>query len=160
MAVAASAMAEKMSWRWDRGASPRSASPLPQAQDRLQAADHDLDATAAPATALVVSNRLVARPATRHAGLYAPGLENFPEPIGVPAAVTEQPMRFWQVVQQRCRTSVAADLPGNHEEAQVTAIRVGQGMKPRVHAAFPTSDQASEFPCGLHRLDVVRCALR
>ena len=78
---------------------------------------------------LVVPDGLVSRPAARDAGLDAFGLEGVPESIGVVAAVAEQPLRLWQVVQQRCRTSVIADLPGRHEEAQGAAVRVSGGME-------------------------------
>jgi hypothetical protein len=60
----------------------------------LKAAEHDFDAASTPVTALVVSDRLAARSSARDAWLDAFGLESVPEPIGVVAAVTEQPLRF------------------------------------------------------------------
>jgi hypothetical protein len=87
-------------------------------------------------------------------------LEGVPESIGVVAAVAEQPLRLWQVVQQRCRTSVIADLPGRHEEAQGAVVRVSGGMELGVHATFGASDQAAKTPFLTRRLDAVRCACR
>ena len=99
---------------------------------------------------------LVARPATRDAGLDALGLESVPEPIGVVAAVAEQPLRFWQVVQQRCRAGVVAYLPSGHEEAQRATVRVSDGMQLGVQAAFGAPDQAAEIPLFTRRLEAVR----
>jgi len=70
-----------------------------------------IDAAAAPAMTLVVSDRLVAR-SSAPGWIDALGLESVPERIGVVAAVAEQPLRFWQVVQQRCR---AASVPKARE---------------------------------------------
>src|SRR3546814_9875086 len=67
----------------------------------LQAAEHDLDAAAAPVPALVVSDRFVAGFPTWDAGLDALGFQRIPEPVGVIAAVAEQPLRLWEIVQQR-----------------------------------------------------------
>ena len=66
----------------------------------LEAAEHDLDAAAAPVAALVVSDRLVARSAARDAGLDAFGIQGVPEPVCIIAAVTEQPLCFWQIIEQ------------------------------------------------------------
>jgi hypothetical protein len=55
-------------------------------------------------------------------GLKAFGLKSIPEPIGVVAAVVEQPLHFWQVVQHRCCANVVAVLFGGHEEAQGAAV--------------------------------------
>src|SRR3546814_2869080 len=82
----------------------------------LQAAEHDLDAAAAPVPALVVSDRFVAGFPTWDAGLDALGFQRIPEPVGVIAAVAEQPLRLWEIVQQRGCTGVVADLPGSSEE--------------------------------------------
>src|SRR3546814_13621137 len=85
----------------------------------LQAAEHDLDAAAAPVPALVVSDRFVAGFPTCDAGLDALGFQRLPEPVGVIAAVAEQPLRLWEIVQQRGCTGVVADLPGRSEERRV-----------------------------------------
>jgi len=42
----------------------------------------------------VVSDRLVAGSTARDAGLNALGMESVPEPVGVIAAVAQQPLRF------------------------------------------------------------------
>lgn len=60
----------------------------------FQPAEHDLDAAAAPVAPLVVPDRLVARSATRDAGLDALGFQGIPEPIGIITAVAEQPLRL------------------------------------------------------------------
>ncbi len=126
----------------------------------FEATKHDLDAAAAPIAALVVSDRLVARSATRDAGLDTLGLERVPEPVGVVAAVTEQPLRLGQVVEQGCRTGVVADLACGHEEAQGAAVIVGDGMELGVRAAFGAAYQATEIPFLNRRLEAVRCAFR
>src|SRR3546814_17727788 len=51
---------------------------------------------------------------------------------------------------------VVADLPGGHEEAQGAAVRIGDGVKLRVHAAFGASDQPAKTPFLTRRLDAVR----
>ena len=61
--------------------------------------------------ALVVPDRLTAGSAAWDAGLDARGLESVPEPVGVAAAVAQQPLRLGQVVQERCCSYVVADLP-------------------------------------------------
>ncbi len=122
----------------------------------LEAAEHDLDAAAAPVAALVVSDRLIARSATWDARLDALDLESVSEPIGVVAAVAEKPLRLGQVVEQRRRTCVVADLAGGHEEAQRAAVRVGDGMQLGVHAALGAPDQAAGTPFFTRRLEAVR----
>lgn len=113
-----------------------------------------------PIAPLVVSDRLVARSPARDAGLDALGLQGVSEPVGVVAAVAEQPLRFWHIVEQRCRVGVVADLASGHEEAQGAAVRVGNGMELGVHAAFGAPYQAAEIPLFTRRLDAVRCAFR
>src|SRR3546814_5413301 len=76
------------------------------------------------------------------------------------AAVAGQQRRLWEIVQQRGCTGVVADLPGGHEEAQGAAVRIGDGVKLRVHAAFGVSDQPAKTPFLTRRLDAVRCAFR
>ena len=92
--------------------------------------------------------------------LDALGQEGVPEPVGVVAAVAEQPLRLWQLVQQRCRAGVVAHLAGGHEEAQGAAVRVGDGMQLRIHAALGAADQAAKVPLLTRRLEAVRCAFR
>ncbi len=87
-------------------------------------------------------------------------MESVPEPIGVVAAVAEQLLCVWQVIQQGSRAGVVADLARGHEEVQGAAIRVGDGMELRVHAAFGASDQAAGIPFLGRCLDAVRCAFR
>lgn len=57
-----------------------------------KAAEHDLDAAATPVSAFIVSDWLVAESATRYARLNTFGLESTPKPVGVVAAITEQPL--------------------------------------------------------------------
>src|SRR3546814_2128527 len=105
---------------------------------------------------LVVSDRFVAGFPTWDAGLDALGFQRIPEPVGAIAAVAEQPLRLWEIVQQRGCTGVVADLPGGHEEAQGAAVRIGDGVKLRVHAAFGASDQPAKTPFLTRRLDAVQ----
>ena len=83
-----------------------------------------------------------------------------PEPVGVVAAVAEQPLRLGQIVQQGCRAGIVADLACGHEEAQGAAVGIADGMKLGVHPAFGAADQAAKTPFLTRRLDAVRCALR
>lgn len=56
-------------------------------------------------------------------------LQSVPEPIGVIAPVVQQPSRLWQIVQQRGRTGVIADLASGHEKVERAAVRIGDGVK-------------------------------
>src|SRR3546814_11553117 len=75
----------------------------------LQAAEHDLDAAAAPVPALVVSDRFVAGFPTWDAGLDALGFQRIPEPVGVIAAGAEQPLPPWGHVHPRGCPGVGPD---------------------------------------------------
>jgi hypothetical protein len=112
----------------------------------LEAAEHDLDAVTAFVPALVVFDGQRAGFAARNAGLDALLLQRIPEPVGVIAAVGQQPLRLGQVVEQGRRTGVIADLAGGHEEAQGAAVGIGDGVKLGVHAALGPADQAPEIP--------------
>ena len=81
-----------------------------------------------------------------HAGLDASGFQRIPEPIGVIAAIAEQPLCLWQLIEQGCRAGIVADLPGGHKEAQRTAVRVAHGVQLRVHAPFGATDEAPKAP--------------
>jgi len=98
--------------------------------------------------------------AARNTGLDALRLQSLSEPVGVIAAVTQQPFRFGQVVQQSRSSGVVADLPGGHEEAERAAVGVGDGVKLGVHAALCAADQAPEIPFLTRRLEAVRCAFK
>ena len=87
MTVAARATAEKEGWA--AVVASGDAAPV------LQAAEHDRNAAAAPVATLVVSDRLVTRSATWDAGLNALGFPHIPEPVGIIATVTEQPLCRW-----------------------------------------------------------------
>jgi len=126
----------------------------------LQPSEHDLDTATAPVAAFVVSDGLEPRPPTWDAWLDALGLRGIPEPVGVVTAVAEQPSRLGQIVEQCGHTGVVADLSGGHEEAERTAVCVGQAMELRVHATFGATNQAPEIPFLTRRLDAVRCAFR
>ncbi len=45
------------------------------------------------------------------------GLQGIPEPVGVIAPITQQPLRLWQIVQKSGRASTVADLTCRHEKA-------------------------------------------
>lgn len=64
----------------------------------LQAAEHDLDATAASVVALIVFDGEFRFPG-RNAGRYALFLGRAPLPVCATAAVGEHPLRFGQMVQ-------------------------------------------------------------
>jgi hypothetical protein len=91
---------------------------------------------------------------------WMPLAESVAEPIGVVAAVAEQPLRFWQVVQQRCRAGVVTDLPGGHEEAQT-----GARSRRRQHGAWCScrlwcGRSGGQDPFLIRRLEAVRRAFR
>ena len=65
-----------------------------------------------------------------------------------------------EVVQQGCRAGVVTDLASGHEEAQWAAVRIGNGVQLRVHAAFGAADQAAKTPFLTRMLEAVRCAFR
>ena len=77
-------------------------------------------------------------------GLDAFSLDAVPKPFGAVAAVTEQPLRFEHVIEQRCRASVVAYLGRRHEEAQGAPVSIGDGMELGVHTAFGAANQAAE----------------
>jgi hypothetical protein len=87
-------------------------------------------------------------------------VQRFPEPVCVVAAVAKQPLRFRQIIEQRCSAGVVADLARGHEEAQGTPPLIGESMKLRVQTAFGASDQPPKIPFFTRRLDAVRCAFR
>ena len=96
----------------------------------------------------------------RDAGCDPLFLQGVAEPVGIITPVGEHPLGLGQAVEQCCRARVIADLPGGHEEADRTTVRIGHGMQLRIHAALRATDQASRPPFFTPRLDAVRCALR
>ena len=73
-------------------------------------------------------------------------MQGVPDPVGIVAAVTEKPLCFWQIIEQRCRAGVVAHLSSGHEEARRASVRVGDRMELGVHAAFRAPDEAAEVP--------------
>ena len=63
-------------------------------------------------------------------------------------------------MEQGGSTDVIADLTGRNEEADRATIRIRDGMKLGVHAAFRASNQAARTPFFTRRLEAVRWALR
>src|SRR5690606_4864449 len=94
----------------------------------LQPSEHDLDAVTPFVAALAVLDRLVARLPARDAGLYSPVFQRFSEPVGVIAAISEQPVRLWQTAPQGRRAGVVADLVCGHEEADRAPIGIGNSV--------------------------------
>ena len=103
---------------------------------------------------------LVAGPPTWDAGLDAFGLQSVPELIGIIAAVAEQPLRPWHLVQQGRRAGMIGDLACGHEDAERAAVGIADGVQLGINPAFGAADQAAETPFLTRRLDAVRCALR
>ncbi len=83
-----------------------------------------------------------------------------PEPVCVVPAVVQHPPRLGEIVQQRCRTGVIADLASGHEEAERSSVGIGDGVKLGVHASFGAIDEPPETPFFTRRLDAVRFAFR
>ena len=116
----------------------------------FQASKHDLKKDAASVAALVVSDRFVAELPAWNTGLDDVLMQDISEPVCVIAAAAEQ----------RCRTTVIADLAGSHEEAQRAAIRVSGRMELRVHATFGATNQAAKAPVFAVRPNAARCVSR
>lgn len=89
-----------------------------------------------------------------------PLFKGIAEPVGIVTAVAQQPVCFGQTIQQGCRSSVIADLPRRHEEADGAAPGIRHSVKLRIHAAFRAPDQSARTPLFTRRLEAVRCALR
>ena len=76
----------------------------------LEAAEPDFDAAAASVPAFVVFDGLAAGFPPRDACFDALFLTGVPESVRDMAAVAEQPLPLWQIVQQGCRTGIIAHL--------------------------------------------------
>ena len=92
--------------------------------------------------------------------LVSPCLQRFPEPVGVIAAIPEQPIDLWEAAEQRPRSDVVADLSCGDEQVEWSALAVTDGMQLRVHAALGSADEASTPPFFAAKLVAVRCAFR
>ena len=84
----------------------------------LQSTEHDLDPVAALITSFVVAGCFAARLPTWDAGASLLVFQRIPEPVGIIAPVGEHPLGIGQTAQQRCGSSVVADLACGHEELQ------------------------------------------
>ena len=126
----------------------------------LEPAKHDLYAVALLVSALVVFDRCLTLLSTGDAGSYPLVLQRFPEPVGVIAAIPEQPIDLWEAAEQRPRSDVVADLSCGDEQVERAALAVTDGMQLRVHAALGSADEASTPPFFAAKLVAVRCAFR
>ena len=107
---------------------------------------HDLDLVAAFVSALVVFDGLVPGLSTQDARGNPLFVKGIAEPVGIVTAVAQQPVCFGQTIHQGCRSSVIADLPRRHEEADGAAPCIRHSVKLRVHAAFRAPDQPASTP--------------
>src|SRR3546814_6073318 len=90
---------------------------------------HDLDAVAPFVAALVVFDGLVPGFPARDAGSNPLFLQGVAEPVGIIAPVGQQPLGLGKFVEQSGSTDIVTDLTGGHEEAQGTAVRIGEDRK-------------------------------
>jgi hypothetical protein len=73
-------------------------------------------------------------------------LKSVPIPVCVVTPFGKHPLRPGQIVEQRCSAGVIAELTSGHEEGQRTTVRVGDGVKLRVHAALGATNEPYEIP--------------
>ena len=90
---------------------------------------------------------------------FRPGMQGV-IPVGIIATVGQQPFGLGKFIKQGGSTGVIADLTGRNEEADRATIRIRDGMKLGVHAAFRASNQAARAPFFTRKLEAVRWALR
>jgi hypothetical protein len=126
----------------------------------LQPAEHDFDPVPAFVPALVILYRFLPLLPARDAGAYPFVFQRFPEPIGVIAAIPEQPIGIRQAAQQCPCPDVIADLTRRDEQVQWPAFAVADGVQLGVHAALGATDQASTPPFLTPKLVAVRWAFR
>ena len=126
----------------------------------LEPAEHDLDAVTPFVAALVVFDGFLSLLPARDAGAYALVFQRISEPIGIIAAIPEQPLNPRQAAQQGRRADVIADLSGGDEETERAPVAVADCVQLGVHAALGAANQATAPPFLTPRLDAVRWALR
>lgn len=95
---------------------------------------------------LIVFDRRLPLFSTGDAGAYALVLQCFSEPVGIIAAITEQPFEVWQAAEQGPCADVIAHLSRSDEQVDRSSLTVTDGVKFSVHAAFGSPDQAATPP--------------
>ena len=110
--------------------------------------------------ALIVSDGLVARLASRDAGPDTFVYLDFAESVRIITAISEEPFSIRQTAQQGRGTGIVAHLTGRDKERDRAAAGVRDGMQPGVHTTLCLPDYASNPPFFNPRLEAVRCALR
>lgn len=110
--------------------------------------------------ALIVFDRGLALLSPGDAGAYPFILQRFSEPIGVIAAIPDQPVDFWEAAEQRPCAGVVANLAGRKEQVERTPLAVEGGVQIGIHAAFGPANQTTA-PTFLAEMPVaVWCAFR
>lgn len=79
---------------------------------------------------------------------------------GLPHERVAKDLGIGEGIEQSGGPGIIADLTCGYEEADRAAVRIGHGMKFRIHATLGAPGQASGFPPFTAKLDAVRCALR
>ena len=101
--------------------------------------------------------------------MYLLVLQGFSEPVGIVAAISEQPLHFRQPTDQRTRPDIVADGSGRQEQVDGPVLAVADGMQFRVPFSgetvprtvssslepFGSANQASTPPFLKPRLDAV-----
>lgn len=140
----------------------------------LELAEHDLDRVVTFVPALVVPyGRLPFLPA-RAAWAYLIVVQGLPEPVGIVATISEQPLHVGQPAEQRSRLNVVAEGAGGQEQIDGAALAIANGVQLRVPFSgetvprtvyyslkpFGSANQASTPPFLTPKLDAVRWAFR
>lgn len=98
----------------------------------LELAEHDLDRVVTFVPALVVPyGRLPFLPA-RAAWAYLIVVQGLPEPVGIVATISEQPLHVGQPAEQRSRLNVVAEGAGGQEQIDGAALAIANGVQLRV----------------------------
>ncbi len=87
-------------------------------------------------------------------------LQRFSEPVGIIAAIPEQPFGIWKAAEQRPRADVVAHLTGSDEQVERASLAIADGVQFGIHAALGATNQATAPPFLAAMLVAVRCAFR
>lgn len=92
---------------------------------------------------LVMAHKDLALHATGDTGTDRLDLQCVPGPIGIMAAVAEEPFHIWKAARQSPRTDVVAGPSGGCEQVERAPLAIAGGVHLDVHAALCPTRQAS-----------------
>jgi hypothetical protein len=125
-----------------------------------QATEQDLDAIAPLVAPRVVFQDPLAGLPAPDAGLCPFVFPCVSQPVRVRPPIGDQPAGLRQASLQGRRPLVVADLSCRQGEPEGSAVCIGDGVQPCVHAAFRSPDPGDRAPLFARGLDAVRCAFR